>query len=96
MNPDSDPMMMGGLDPAKMAEEKAKKNTKPAKPPTEAELAKEARLQAKEQRLAQSSTPAPKATPKPRAPAAAAAAPAFEVDKSSSKIFSTCLICNLI
>tara|TARA_Y100000817_G_scaffold290599_1_gene261428 strand:+ start:1409 stop:2125 length:717 start_codon:yes stop_codon:yes gene_type:complete len=81
MNPDSDPMMMGGLDPARMAEEKAKKNTKPAKPPTEAELAKEARLQAKEQRLAQQSAPAPKATPKPRAPAAAAAAPAFEVDK---------------
>ena len=83
MNPDSDPMMMGGLDPAKMAEEKAKKNTKPAKPLTEAELAKEARLQAKEQRLAQSTTPAPKAAPKPRAPTAAAAAPApvFDVDK---------------
>jgi len=82
MSGPSDPMMMGGLDPAAIAEEKAKKNTKSSKAPTEAELAKEARLQAKEQRLAAASTQAPKApAPKPRAPAAAPAAAPIEVDK---------------
>jgi len=81
----NDPMVMSGLDPAAIAEDKAKKNTKPGKSPTEAEIAKEARLQAKEQRLAGSVAPAPKAAPKARPAASAASAPAagaaLDVDK---------------
>lgn len=75
----SDPMEMSGLDPNSIADEKAKKSTKAPKVLSEVEMAKEARLAAKEARL---STPAAKAAPKPRAPAAAPAPAEPTYDKS--------------